>query len=70
MCAVGAGWELQDYIHGFLFDGLHSLGLKGFLDYFPQYRLPDGSICKKRSMAGRSYTSRPWDDQGRLLLDP
>ena len=59
------GW--QDYIHNFLFDGYESLGTKTFLDYFPLYRGPDGSVLKKRSVAGRAYSTRPWDEEGRFI---
>lgn len=57
----------EAYIHDFLFDGLTTLGRKKFLDYYPQYRAADGSVSKKRSMAGRSYMTRPWDAEGRLM---
>ena len=57
----------EEFIEGFLFAGSEDLGTKDFLDYFPQYRLPDGSICRKRSMAGKSYSSRPWDFDGNLI---
>eukprot|EP00850_Spirogloea_muscicola_P015462 SM000118S25605 [mRNA] locus=s118:329511:332159:+ [translate_table: standard] len=58
----------EGYIHNFLFDGLHSMGTKTFLDYFPEYQEADGSITRRRSVAGKRYSTRPWDSHGRLLL--
>eukprot|EP00850_Spirogloea_muscicola_P021894 SM000266S09839 [mRNA] locus=s266:38098:40174:- [translate_table: standard] len=58
----------EGYIHNFLFDGLQSMGTKSFLDYFPDYQEADGSITKRRSVAGKRYSTRPWDYHGRLLL--
>lgn len=57
----------ERFIHEFLFDGLATLGTKTFVDYFPQYRQSDGSMCRKRSILGRSYATRPWDENGRLV---
>jgi hypothetical protein len=46
---------LQRYISEFMFNGVNTLGTKGFLDYFPEYNMSDGSISKQRSVLGRSY---------------
>jgi phytochromobilin:ferredoxin oxidoreductase len=55
---------LQRYISEFMFNGVNTLGTKGFLDYFPEYNMSDGSISKQRSVLGRSYEQRPWDSSG------
>jgi phytochromobilin:ferredoxin oxidoreductase len=55
---------LQRYISEFMFNGVNTLGTKGFLDYFPEYNMSDGSISKQRSVLGRSYAQRPWDSSG------
>ncbi|GJP44185.1 hypothetical protein CLOM_g3574 [Closterium sp. NIES-68] len=60
--------KCEEFIEGFLFAGSHELGTKAFLDYFPDYRMEDGSIAKKRSMKGKAYSSRPWDASGKLIL--
>lgn len=51
----------------FLFDGVDSLGSKAFLDYFPEYRLENGAVNKKRSMVGKSYETRPWNSRGEFI---
>lgn len=57
----------ENYISEFLFHGTRSLGMKVFLDYFPEYRCADGSINKERSIKGKSCLTRPWDKQGDLI---
>lgn len=57
----------EHYVRNFLFNGLDYLGSKSFLDYFPEYEDGHGGICKKRSMMGKSFASRPWDKDGNLL---
>ncbi|CAK9198421.1 unnamed protein product [Sphagnum troendelagicum] len=54
----------ERYISEFMFNGVNTLGTKGFLDYFPEYNMSDGSISKQRSVLGRSYEQRPWDSSG------
>jgi phytochromobilin:ferredoxin oxidoreductase len=58
---------VQAYIHGFLFDGIYELGTKTFLDYFPEYRGPDGMVIKKRSVVGKKCVTRPWDREGNFV---
>nr|GMD16472.1 phytochromobilin:ferredoxin oxidoreductase, chloroplastic isoform X1 [Ipomoea batatas] len=53
----------------FLFNGTGELGSKSFLDYFPEYKLEDGSINEKRSMVGKSFENRPWDAEGNFIGD-
>jgi phytochromobilin:ferredoxin oxidoreductase len=54
-------------VRQFLFDGVDSLGSKTFLDYFPEYRLENGTVNNKRSMMGKSYETRPWNSQGEFI---
>uniref|UniRef100_A0A9I9E6M1 Phytochromobilin:ferredoxin oxidoreductase, chloroplastic n=1 Tax=Cucumis melo TaxID=3656 RepID=A0A9I9E6M1_CUCME len=58
----------KDVVQNFLFNGIDELGSKSFLDYFPEYRCEDGTINTKRSMAGKSYEHRPWDERDKALL--
>jgi phytochromobilin:ferredoxin oxidoreductase len=60
----------QDYIHNFLFHGHEKMGEKTFLDYFPQYRTSDGKLSIKRSVSGRKYEKRPWDEAGNFIPEP
>jgi phytochromobilin:ferredoxin oxidoreductase len=53
----------------FLFAGLDNLGSKTFLDYFPQFRDANGSVCKQRSKVGKSYPVRPWDKDGNFIIN-
>ena len=53
----------------FLFEGVGSLGTKSFLEYFPEYAQQDGTVNRKRSMAGKSFGTRPWDAYGRFVGD-
>ncbi|PIA48235.1 hypothetical protein AQUCO_01400666v1 [Aquilegia coerulea] len=57
----------KDIINNFLFNGIKTLGSKGFLDYFPEYRCEDGTINQKRSVIGKSFQSRPWDTGGNFI---
>lgn len=57
----------EELILDFLFNGALTLGSKKFLDFFPEYKCADGSINKQRSMAGKSFSKRPWDRDGRVL---
>ncbi|XP_078178989.1 phytochromobilin:ferredoxin oxidoreductase, chloroplast / phytochromobilin synthase (HY2) isoform X2 [Carex rostrata] len=57
----------KDLVRQFLFDGVDSLGSKTFLDYFPEYRLENGAVNKRRSMVGKSYETRPWNPQGEFI---
>ncbi|KAJ4772570.1 Phycoerythrobilin:ferredoxin oxidoreductase [Rhynchospora pubera] len=59
----------KDLVRQFLFDGVDSLGSKTFLDYFPEYRLENGTVNKKRSMVGKSYETRPWNSAGEFIAD-
>ncbi|KAL0558831.1 hypothetical protein IC582_003413 [Cucumis melo] len=59
----------KDVVQNFLFNGIDELGSKSFLDYFPEYRCEDGTINTKRSMAGKSYEHRPWDERGEFIGD-
>ncbi|MCO5585866.1 hypothetical protein L7F22_039799 [Adiantum nelumboides] len=63
----GEAW-CETYINDFLFNGVTTLGAGKFLDYFPEYRLPDGSMKKDRSVAGKSCVHRPWDEQGNFTM--
>lgn len=57
----------QDLVRQFLFDGVDSLGSKTFLDYFPEYRLENGTVNNRRSMMGKSYETRPWNSKGEFI---
>ncbi|KAJ8751238.1 hypothetical protein K2173_016419 [Erythroxylum novogranatense] len=57
----------KDLVRNFLFNGIDELGSKGFLDYFPQYRCDDGTVNEKRSIIGRSFDNRPWDESGEFI---
>ncbi|KAG6554394.1 hypothetical protein Mapa_004311 [Marchantia paleacea] len=64
------GEELSErYIEDYLFHGLKTLGTKNFLDYFPEYRTEDDTISKQRSMVGKSFSTRPWDEHGNLRVN-
>lgn len=56
-------------LRSFLFNGVDELGSKTFLEYFPEYKLEDGTINEKRSMMGKSFENRPWDSKGELIVD-
>eukprot|EP01018_Ginkgo_biloba_P030134 Gb_11379 [translate_table: standard] len=57
----------QEFISHFLFNGALTLGDKRFLDFFPEYKCSDGTVNKKRSMAGKSFSQRPWNQDGSFL---
>ncbi|XP_020275532.1 phytochromobilin:ferredoxin oxidoreductase, chloroplastic isoform X2 [Asparagus officinalis] len=57
----------REVVRQFLFEGVDSLGVKSFLDYFPEYRCDDGTINQKRSVIGKSYGVRPWNDNGEFI---
>ncbi|KAK4482439.1 hypothetical protein RD792_009596 [Penstemon davidsonii] len=57
----------KEVIRGFLFNGVDDLGSKTFTDYFPEYKRDDGTIDQKRSMLGKSFESRPWDQRGEFI---
>ncbi|KAF3777914.1 Phytochromobilinferredoxin oxidoreductase [Nymphaea thermarum] len=57
----------EELVRDFLFYGVDSLGSKKFLDFFPQYGCEDGTINKKRSIVGKSFKTRPWDENGEFL---
>ncbi|XP_077219276.1 phytochromobilin:ferredoxin oxidoreductase, chloroplast / phytochromobilin synthase (HY2) [Tasmannia lanceolata] len=57
----------KDLLKSFLFNGVHSLGSKTFLDYFPEYRCEDGTINKNRSIMGKSFGTRPWNASGEYI---
>lgn len=59
----------KDLVRNFLFNGVDTLGSKGFLDYFPEYRCEDGTINKKRSIIGKSFSTRPWNAKGEYIGD-
>ncbi|CAD6234873.1 unnamed protein product [Miscanthus lutarioriparius] len=59
----------KDLVREFLFEGVGSLGTKSFLEYFPEYAQQDGTVNRKRSMAGKSFGTRPWDAHGRFVGD-
>ncbi|GAB4856001.1 Phytochromobilin ferredoxin oxidoreductase [Ancistrocladus abbreviatus] len=59
----------KDLLRNFLFKGVDELGRKTFLDYFPEYRLDDGTINEKRSIIGKSFEKRPWNNQGEFMGD-
>jgi len=56
-------------VREFLIEGVGSLGTKSFLEYFPEYAQQDGTVNRKRSMAGKSFGTRPWDAHGRFVGD-
>lgn len=63
-------WLLkQDYMKEFLFAELDKMGTMTFLDYFPQFRDPNGAIIQKQR-SSKAYSTRPWDDNGNLILNP
>ncbi|KAK8963136.1 hypothetical protein KSP40_PGU017407 [Platanthera guangdongensis] len=57
----------REMVRRFLFEGVDSLGTKSFLDYFPEYLCEDGSVNRKRSIAGKGYRTRPWDAEGNFI---
>lgn len=59
----------QDVLWGFLFNGVDELADKTFLDYFPEYRLEDGTVNVKRSVVGKSFENRPWDSNGEFIAN-
>ncbi|CAM6090834.1 unnamed protein product [Calypogeia fissa] len=59
--------QCEDYMKGFLFADMDNLGRKSFLDYFPKFRDPNGSVVKKRSVSGKGYPTRPWDEDGNYV---
>ncbi|KAL2641392.1 hypothetical protein R1flu_008979 [Riccia fluitans] len=64
------GEELSEkYIEEYLFQGLKTLGTKTFLDYFPEYRAEDNTVRQQRSMVGKSFFTRPWDEHGNFHID-
>ncbi|OAE31664.1 hypothetical protein AXG93_3384s1380 [Marchantia polymorpha subsp. ruderalis] len=64
------GEELSErYIEDYLFHGLKTLGTKSFLDYFPEYRTEDDTVSKQRSMVGKSFSTRPWDEHGNFRVN-
>ncbi|CAI9111832.1 OLC1v1012157C4 [Oldenlandia corymbosa var. corymbosa] len=58
----------EEIVRSFLFNGVHELGNKTFLDYYPEYKSEDGSINQKRSIIGKSFEDRPWDSEGNFLI--
>ncbi|KAL8137610.1 hypothetical protein V2J09_003611 [Rumex salicifolius] len=59
--------QAKDVLRRFLFRGVDELGSKSFLDYFPEYRQEDGMVSNKRSMMGKSFEHRPWNDRGEFI---
>ncbi|XP_021770368.1 phytochromobilin:ferredoxin oxidoreductase, chloroplastic-like [Chenopodium quinoa] len=57
----------RNLLRSFLFNGVDELGSKTFLDYFPEYKLDDGTLNEKRSIMGKSFENRPWDSRGELI---
>ncbi|VFQ72681.1 unnamed protein product [Cuscuta campestris] len=58
----------KEIIRSFLFKGVDELGMKMFIDYFPEYKCDDGTaVNQKRSMVGKSFESRPWDTRGEFI---
>ncbi|KAK8958003.1 hypothetical protein KSP39_PZI001405 [Platanthera zijinensis] len=57
----------REMVRRFLFEGVDSLGTKSFLDYYPEYLCEDGSVNRKRSIAGKGYRTRPWDAEGNFI---
>uniref|UniRef100_A0A803N5Q7 Phytochromobilin:ferredoxin oxidoreductase n=1 Tax=Chenopodium quinoa TaxID=63459 RepID=A0A803N5Q7_CHEQI len=61
-------WRAEkNLLRSFLFNGVDELGSKTFLDYFPEYKLDDGTLNEKRSIMGKSFENRPWDSRGELI---
>ncbi|KAK8637633.1 hypothetical protein V6N13_136107 [Hibiscus sabdariffa] len=58
----------KDLLRNFLFSGIDELGSKTFLDYFPEYWSDDGTISEKRSIIGKGFENRPWDENGDFLV--
>ena len=61
--------NLQDVLRRFLFSGVDELASKNFLDYFPEYMLENGTVNEKRSVIGKSFENRPWDNRGEFIGD-
>ncbi|KAL9269055.1 Phytochromobilin:ferredoxin oxidoreductase, chloroplastic-like protein [Drosera capensis] len=61
--------QAKDLLRNFLFKGVDELGSKTFLDYFPEYRLVDGTVNEKRSIIGKSFERRPWSQTGDFIGD-
>ncbi|XP_057537337.1 phytochromobilin:ferredoxin oxidoreductase, chloroplastic [Amaranthus tricolor] len=61
--------KARDVLWGFLFNGVDELADKTFLDYFPEYRLEDGTVNVKRSVVGKSFENRPWDSNGEFIAN-
>lgn len=61
--------KARDLLRSFLFNGVDELGSKTFLDYFPEYKLEDGTINEKRSIMGKSFENRPWDSRGEIIAN-
>ncbi|KAL2930693.1 Phytochromobilin:ferredoxin oxidoreductase chloroplastic [Bienertia sinuspersici] len=59
--------DASHVLRNFLFNGVDELGSKTFLEYFPEYKLDDGTINQKRSVMGKSCENRPWDNKGELI---
>ncbi|KAL8122212.1 phytochromobilin:ferredoxin oxidoreductase, chloroplastic isoform X2 [Apium graveolens] len=57
----------KDLMRNFLFHGVKELGNNTFLDYFPEYKSEDGTVNMKRSIIGKSYENRPWDEKGDFI---
>lgn len=57
----------RDVLRRFLFSGVDELASKNFLDYFPEYRLDNGTVNEKRSVIGKSFEKRPWDNRGEFI---
>jgi len=59
----------QDVLRRFLFSGVDELASKNFLDYFPEYGLENGAVNEKRSVIGKAFENRPWDNRGEFIGD-
>uniref|UniRef100_A0A7C8YV50 Phytochromobilin:ferredoxin oxidoreductase n=1 Tax=Opuntia streptacantha TaxID=393608 RepID=A0A7C8YV50_OPUST len=59
----------RDVLRRFLFSGVDELASKNFLDYFPEYRLENGAVNEKRSVIGKAFENRPWDNRGEFIGD-
>ncbi|KAF5745027.1 phytochromobilin:ferredoxin oxidoreductase chloroplastic isoform X1 [Tripterygium wilfordii] len=57
----------KELLREFLFHGIDELESKTFLDYFPEYCCEDGNINEKRSIIGKSFENRPWDNEGEFI---
>uniref|UniRef100_A0A1D1YFN7 Phytochromobilin:ferredoxin oxidoreductase, chloroplastic n=1 Tax=Anthurium amnicola TaxID=1678845 RepID=A0A1D1YFN7_9ARAE len=57
----------KDLVENFLFNGVNTLGTKTFLDYFPEYGRQDGTVNQRRSIVGKSFEARPWDESGNFI---